>query len=202
MTTIVGFTERAKSGRLYNSAAVLHRGVVIGLYRNLYPAIHRSVYDAGTDVPVFQVGDLRFGIVTCNDSNYLEPARLMATQGAAALFVPSNNGLPPDRGGAELVTLARNVDISRAVDNSLWVIRADVAGRCGALTSHGSSGIVDRDGMVVRTARELSEDLVVSEIDPRPRRLRRGWDAARNPAVMEQYVKHVAEAGAVGRSHD
>jgi predicted amidohydrolase len=96
VTTIVGFTELASGGRLYNSAAVFQRGSVAGLYRKLHPAIRRSVYEAGNEVPVFQVGELTFGIVICNDSNYSEPARLMAAQDATALFVPTNNGLPPE----------------------------------------------------------------------------------------------------------
>jgi hypothetical protein len=69
VTTIVGFTELADGGRLYNSAAVFHRGSVIGLYRKLYPAINRSVYEAGRKFPVFQVGKLTLGIVICSDSN-------------------------------------------------------------------------------------------------------------------------------------
>ncbi len=97
VTTIVGFTELADGGRLYNSAALFQRGSVAGLHRKLYPAINRSVYEAGRKVPVFQVEELTLGIVICNDSNYFEPARLMAAHGATALFVPANNGLPPAR---------------------------------------------------------------------------------------------------------
>lgn len=169
VTTIVGFTELADDGRLYNSAAVFQRGAVAGLYRKLYPAINRSVYEAGCKIPVFQVGELTFGIVICNDSNYFEPARLMAARGAAALFVPTNNGLPPAKACAELVAAARNVDIARAVENSMWVIRADVAGRSDELVSYGSSGIVDPDGMVVQSARQLSDDLIVAEIKTKRR---------------------------------
>jgi len=192
VTTIVGFTELADDGRLYNSAAVFQRGAAAGLYRKLYPAINRSVYEAGCTIPVFQVGELTFGIVICNDSNYFEPARLMAARGAAALFVPTNNGLPPAKACAELVAEARNVDIARAVENSMWVIRADVAGRSDELVSYGSSGIVDPDGMVVQSARQLSDDLIVAEIKTKPRAQRRGWDASRNRAVMDEYAAHVA----------
>ena len=192
VTTIVGFTELADGGRLYNSAAVFQRGSVVGLYRKLYPAIHRSIYEAGRKVPVFRVGELTLGIVICNDSNYFEPARLMAAQGATALFVPSNNGLPPALARSELVDQSRNVDIARAVENSMWVIRADVAGRTDALVSYGSSAIVDPDGMVVQTARPMSDDLIVAEIDTAPGAQRRGWDASRNRAVMEEYRAHVA----------
>src|SRR5713101_6159400 len=100
-----------------------------------------------------------------NDSNYFEPARVMAAHGATALFVPTHNGLPPTRAHTELVAQARNVDIARAVENSMWVIRADVAGRTEELVSYGSSGIVNPDGMVVRSTRQLSDDLIVGEID-------------------------------------
>jgi predicted amidohydrolase len=200
VTTIIGFTELADGDRLYNSAAVFQRGAVVGVYRKLYPAINRSVYDAGSKVPVFQVGGSTFGIVICNDSNYFEPARLMAAQGAAALFVPTNNGLPLAKASAELVAQARNVDIARAVENSMWVIRADVAGRTGELVSYGSSGIVDPDGMVVQSARQLSDDLIFAEIDTVPRAQRRGWDASRNRAVMDEYATHVAASVTAART--
>jgi 5-aminopentanamidase len=97
VTTILGFTERSGADSLYNSAAVFHKGAVVGLYRKLHPAIRRSVYHAGDRMPVFRIGGLTFGIVICNDSNDPELARIMALQGATALFVPTNNGLPLDR---------------------------------------------------------------------------------------------------------
>ena len=48
VATILGFTEVDRVGRLYNSAAVFHKGVVAGIYRKLYPALNKSVYEAGT----------------------------------------------------------------------------------------------------------------------------------------------------------
>lgn len=165
VTTIIGFTELAEGGRLHSSAAVFRRGSVVGLYRKLHPARNRSVYQAGCTVPVFRIEGLTFGIVICNDSNYPKPAAWVAAQGATALFVPTNNGLPLAKSHAEVVAEARNVDIARAVENGMWVVRADVAGRTEALASYGSSAIVDPDGAVVQSARLLSEDLIVAEID-------------------------------------
>jgi len=164
VTTIVGFTERAPLGRLYNSAAILHRGSVVGVYRKLHPAIHTSVYAAGDTMPVFTIGDLTLGIVICLDSTYEEPSRIMAAQGAAALLVPTNNGMPSAKGGPELVDDARNGDIARAVESSVSVVRADVAGRNGDFVSYGSSGIVGRNGRVLGSARQLEADLVVADI--------------------------------------
>ena len=164
VTTIIGFTELAADGELYNSAAVLHRGVILGVYRKLHPAINRSVYQSGSEVPVFEVGTLMFGIIICNDSNYPDLARRLADKGARALFIPTNNGLPLSRTYADLVCESRSVDIANAVANRLWIIRADVAGRTDGLMSVGSSAIVDPKGKIVGAARGFNEDLIVADI--------------------------------------
>ena len=166
VTTIIGFTEIANGHRLYNSAAIFRRGKVTGVHRKLHPAINWSVYEAGREVPTFQIEELIFGIIICNDSNHPETARLMVARGAKALFVPSNNALPPTKAKAEKVAIhARESDVARAVESSVWVIRADVAGRTDELTSYGSSGIVDPNGTVVQSAREMCADLLIAEID-------------------------------------
>jgi predicted amidohydrolase len=156
-------------------------------------------------MPVFTVSRLTLGIIICNDSNYYEPARIMAARGAAALFVPTNNGLPPAKAAQELVAEARNVDIARAIENSVAVIRADVAGRTESLISYGSSGIVDRNGIVLQSARQLYSDLIVAEIKSAPPKVRRGWDVARNSAVTDEYVRlktktHTRREGEHGRA--
>ena len=180
VTTILGFTEIAGGNRLYNSAAIFKNGAVVGLYRKLYPAIRKSVYEPGDRTPVFTIGGLTFGIIICNDSNFCEPARIMAAKGAAALFVPTNNGLPRDRAHAELVSQARKVDIARAIDNSVSVIRADVSGSAGDLVSYGSSAIVDSDGVVLQSAPLLAEKLLIADI--------KGASAERNPSLSIRTV--------------
>jgi len=164
VTTIVGFTETDRDGRLFNAAAVISRGSVAGLYRKLHPAINRSVYQAGTETPVFTVASLTFGIVICLDSRFVEPMSTMASRGAQAIFIPTNNGMPPQKGGAELVAEARAIDIASARKHGIAIIRADVAGRDRDLASHGSSAIVDRTGHVVAASLPLQADLLVGDV--------------------------------------
>jgi 5-aminopentanamidase len=164
-TTIVGFTELGEDARLYNAAAVFHRGTVAGVYRKLHPAIRQSVYRAGCRVPVFRVGALTFGIAISNDSNFPEAANQMASRRATMLFVPSNNALPVRKGGAEIVAEARRVDVATAIANGMWVIRAAVAGQAAELTSHGSSAIVDPKGTVIRSALTLSEAVIAAAVE-------------------------------------
>jgi predicted amidohydrolase len=164
ITTILGFTEIDENGLLFNAAAVFHRGVIVGIYRKRHPAINRSVYSPGRDTPVFRAGDLTFGIVVCRDSTYPEPVRIMADRGATALFVPTNNGMPRDKGGLELIDEARQTDITRARENGMWVIRSDVAGQVDGLVSYGSSGIVNRSGIVVQAARPFETGLLIADL--------------------------------------
>jgi predicted amidohydrolase len=168
VATIIGFTELGRDGKLFNAAAVFHRGAVVGVYRKLHPAINRSVYEPGVAIPIFTVGDLRFGVLICRDSTYPDLARRMVNRGATALFVPTNNALAPAKAGAENVGEARQTDIKTARENGVPVIRADVAGRLDGLESHGSSAIVDRDGSVLRSAKPFEAGLLVGEVQVRP----------------------------------
>jgi hypothetical protein len=46
---------------------------------------------------------------------------------------------------------ARACDIARAVENTVWVVRADVAGRTTTHASEGATGVVAPSGTVVCT---------------------------------------------------
>ena len=167
VTTIVGFTE-TYGARLYNSAAVFHQGSVVGVYRKMHPAINRSVYTAGDEMPVFMIGKLKFGIIICYDSNFAEPARTMIGKGATTLFIPTNNSMPIHRATANLVEEARCVDIQRAREGRVYVVRADVAGQDKNLLSYGSSGVIDPQGRVLGTASKLAAQVVVANIETMP----------------------------------
>jgi predicted amidohydrolase len=77
----------------------------------------------------------------------------------------ANNGLPDGRASPELNAAARATDIALATENRMWVIRADVAGRNGKLTSLGCSEIVNPEGDVVQVARLEDWDLLVANIN-------------------------------------
>ena len=164
VTVILGFTEIAEGGCLYNTAAIFQDGGVVGLYRKLHPAINKSVYTPGDRIPVFTLRCLTFGIVICYDSTFPELARSMAGKGATALFIPTNNGLPANRHSRKLVGETRNSDIACAMNNGMSVIRADVSGANGNLVSFGSSAIVDRNGTVLQAAPPMSEQILVAVI--------------------------------------
>jgi len=163
VTTIIGFTEITAAGKLHNSAAILHRGAIIGVYRKRHPAIRRSVYSPGEEEPVFSIDCLTFGIMICNDTNHPELARALVARGAQALFEPSNNALSPEK--ADVVAGTHAVDIACARANRVPVLRADVAGRSADRVAFGTSIIVDADGNILARASPLVEDMLVATIE-------------------------------------
>ena len=161
VTTILGFSE-ASGGALYNSA-VVYGGDVVGLYRKRHPARRASVYSAGTESPVFTVGDLRFGMMICNDTNFPDLATDMVARGARLLLVPSNNALRSEI--ADVVELTRAVDVETARRCGVPVIRADVAGRTESRVAFGTSAIIGAGGDVIRVGTPVAEDLLVADLE-------------------------------------
>jgi predicted amidohydrolase len=187
MTIVIGFTERSESGALYNAAAVIDDDRVAGIYRKTYPG--RSMCAAGTDLPIFHHGEVAFGVLICNDAHYIEPARVLAAKGARLLVVPVHGGHRPAK---EQAWRARgtNVLIARAVENGTPLVAADVTGWQDERVSHGTTTVIDGQGTVLATARELHEDLVIADVDLDS--LRGGMDGdisgRSNPAVIEQFI--------------
>jgi predicted amidohydrolase len=186
VTLVIGFTERGGAGRFFNSAAVVEAGELRGVYRKVYPG-NRSAYSAGDVLPIFERGAAKFGIVICNDANYLEPARVLAARGAALLCLPLNNELRPEVADAWRARTRGNL-IARAVENHLTVIAADVAGRGYQRTSYGGSAIVGRDGAVLAEASPFVEGLLIAEVGTDRVAVECGWDGSRNPAVADAFL--------------
>ncbi len=190
VASVVGFTERADDGQLYNSAAFLADGAVQAVYRKVYPG-YRTVIRAGTELPVIAFRGTVVGVMICNDLWYVEPARILASKGATVIFVPTNSGhlrnAPLDN---RLRTRSETLPIARAVDNTVSVVIADIAGRQHGRAALGSSRIVDPpDGALLSAANPPHEvGLVVTTIDAHSRPFDpRGWDGHTNPAVHRQY---------------
>jgi predicted amidohydrolase len=186
---IVGFTEKDQRGRLFSSAAVIVDGQLVGVQRKAYPG-YRTVLQAGTELAPFAVGPTPCGIMICNDIWYLEPARVLAAAGAAVLFVPSHSGhVRDERAARRLRARGENLPIARAVENTISVVVADVAGRQGERAALGCSRIVDADGVVLARSEPDDTALLVADIEGARRPADpRGWDGGTNPGVAAAFL--------------
>ncbi|MET9248214.1 carbon-nitrogen hydrolase family protein [Nonomuraea sp. NPDC003709] len=190
MTVVAGFTERSADGRLHSSAAVVRAGRLAGeVTRKLFP--REPAFSPGEDLPLYRQDDYAFGVVICNDANFVEPSRLLALAGARVLACPLNNDLPVDvtRGWA---VRTRSTLVARAVENDCWVIAADVAGTAGGRAGGGATRIIAPDGRVAAAARAEEPGLVIADIEVPGRSFLERWNVAQNPAVLRKWLHQVS----------
>jgi predicted amidohydrolase len=146
-TLVLGLIE-AEGERLYNTAAVIAGRRLIGRYRKTHLLKSETVFSPGEACPVFEVGDLSFGINICFDTNFPEAAQKVADQGARLLVCPANNMLPQD---IALSWKDRHNPVrgERCRETGLWCLSADVTGARGDRVAWGPTALLDPQGEVV-----------------------------------------------------
>jgi predicted amidohydrolase len=162
-TFVLGLVERHKRS-VFNTAAVIHHGAILGRYRKT--KLHRKehAFDPGRDYPVFDRLDWKFGINICYDANFPGAAATISRQGARLICYPLNNMLPPDVAdrwrGRSVESLRR-----RAGETGCWVVSSDVVGEHQAMICHGCTCIVNPAGEVVARVDEGREGVILFDCD-------------------------------------
>jgi predicted amidohydrolase len=124
---VIGVNEK-KSGRLYNSAVIVSKGEIVGVYRKTHLIDPNELFfTPGTDYPIFDIKGLKYGINICYDSQFADAAKAVADQRAALLLSPAQNMLK--RETAEYWKDKHSeIVLKRVEETGLWFVRSDVTG--------------------------------------------------------------------------
>lgn len=164
-TIIVGFNEREGS-HIFDSAVIIENGKLLGVQRKHY--LYHEYFTPGASFSPFSSKGITFGVVICLDTNYFEPSRLLALQGATILFSPMCNRVALDHPYAKRPPYYSQF-VARSHENRCWLITADwVLTSDGNSICPGHSSIYDPDGREMARSREGNEDILVIDI-PRER---------------------------------
>ncbi len=160
---VAGLLERGADGRRVRNAVVAVDATgVVATYRklHLYDAFGQRESDwveAGELVPpeTFELGGLRFGLMTCYDLRFPEVGRTLADAGADVFLVPAEwvRGPLKEHHWRTLVH-------ARAIENTVFVAAADHPPPLGV----GNSMIVDPQGVEI-AAIGTATDVVVAHLD-------------------------------------
>ena len=160
-TIIVGFNEREGS-HIFDSAAIIENGKLLGVQRKHY--LYHDYFTSGISFSSFSSKGIVFGVVICLDTNYFEPARLLALQGATILFSPMCNRVALDHPYAKRPPYYSQF-VARSHENRCWLIAADwVLASDGESICPGHSSIYDPDGREMARGCEGHEDILVIDI--------------------------------------
>jgi len=165
LMAVVGFVD--EEGDIYNGAAVLHDGKVVGKYHKNYLPNY-GVFD---EMRYFQHGDkalvvslksMKIGITICEDIWYPGgPARTEALVGDAEIII--NISASPYYMG-KLSWRERMLSV-RANDNLAAVAYVNCVGGQDELAFDGASLVIKENGEVVARAKQFEEDFLIADID-------------------------------------
>jgi predicted amidohydrolase len=173
MVAVVGFTEKSGSN-YHNSAAVIQRGRLLGVYRKAFPG---GVYEAktftfGRRFPVFRAHGVTFGVVICADGGKVEPSRLLGEKGARIIFAPHYNYISME-GTDNHYRRVRSDHAARARENECYFVRANSVTaplkKMGDFEGfgYGDSYIVGPDGVRIVEAGLFTVGWITADIPKR-----------------------------------
>lgn len=161
VTIIAGFNE--SNGReLFDSAAVIENGQLLGVQRKHY--LYHQYFSSGEDFSPFLSKGISFGVLICLDTNYFEPARLLALQGASILFSPMCNKVSIHHPYVKRPPYYSHF-VARSFENRCWLVTADwVWKNDGAFVCPGHTVIYNPDGLEMARSKEGVEHILTYEI--------------------------------------
>jgi predicted amidohydrolase len=161
-TLVFGIAERQGS-RVFNSAAVVNHHGFVGVYRKTHLFHEEKMwFDPGdTGFRVFDMGQVKIGVMICFDWWFPESARVLALKGAEIICHPANLVLPQ----------CQRTMPAHSLLNGVFTITANRVGteeRGGKppLQFTGRSQVVDPRGEVLVNMDRNDTGVLLTDIDP------------------------------------
>ena len=166
ITIVVGFVDRGQDGRIYNAAAVLRDGLMIGKYHKIhlpnYGVFDENRYfQAGSQYPIFNINNVNIAINICEDIWY--PSGPALTQAANGAEIIVNVNASPYHISKQVER--ENLLSSRSSENQVYIAYVNLVGGQDELVFDGSSTIFDYQGKLISRGKQMEQDLVIADLD-------------------------------------
>ncbi len=162
-TTIAVGTPHVEAGKTYNAAIVISAKRRLTYFKNNLTDFEKQYFAEGREALSFEVAGVKCGLLICRDQNYPQLAEKYARAGAKAVFFLAAHYYPPAEARRK-VDKNRALPIARAVENHLFVAKANAVGFQGDYVSLGHSMIVDPEGSIACEADENEERLLYCDL--------------------------------------
>ncbi len=164
ITAIFGFAEPIED-KLYNSAAVANNHKIVNTYQKVhlpnYGVFDEKRYFAeGSNFPVYDLNDVRFGINVCEDIWFPSgPTNIQSNNGSSLII--NINGSPFSLGKREE---REKVLMERSRDNAVFIAYINMVGGQDELVFDGGSLVVAPNGNILMRADQFKENLYIYDL--------------------------------------
>lgn len=180
---IVGFVD--KKDDIYNAAAIIHKRQIIDVYHKIHLPNY-GVFDefryfqVGTRYPVYEAGNIIFGVNICEDIWYPEgPATIQSLAGAELII--NINASPYYIAKSKF---RKKMLSTRAFDNNVIIAYLNMAGGQDELVFDGHSFVINQNGNVIAEGREFEEDIIVADLNLESVFIKRLHDPRRRQQII------------------
>ncbi|HIF10979.1 MAG TPA: carbon-nitrogen hydrolase family protein [Sneathiellales bacterium] len=173
MHVVYGMIELLPGGQMANSSVLFGPdGAILNVHRKtvLTPGLETPELTPGDELNVTSTALGEIGQLICADASLPESPRVLAIKGADIICHSMGSFYVDDPDKKYVVrdiTLRSHCSPSRAIDNNVFVVVANLVGMHGGLEFYGKSRIMDPQGEIIAEGQEdvSSEELVIADID-------------------------------------
>ena len=213
LVVCAGLSEKERD-IVFNTQVLVGPQGYIGKQRKLHLSRDEVFYyKGGREIPVFDVGPCKVGIIICYDNQFPEVARVLALRGAEVLLMPHAGRFKLWDDTPESEAAARRYSHEflkkyalRARENACFAVLADQAGRAGYVDlwprdsenqpHHAGAGLIwGPDGELIAATQEerIREERIVATLDAallaRERALANYMLRTRRPELFGELVR-------------
>ena len=149
---VAGSVIAEDGGKIFNRSLIFNRrGELVNFYDKAHLfsfADEGKIFSAGSEIKTFELDGVKCGIIICYDLRFPEFVRKVALQGIEILFCPAAWSL-------KRLFPRQILTAARAIENQIFVVFANSAGK---------SEILNPRGEVISVA-EVGEEILTAEID-------------------------------------
>jgi predicted amidohydrolase len=156
-------TPYVEANKLYNAAIVISANNRLKYFKRHLTDFDKQYFAEGKDKLSFEVKGVKCGLLICRDQDNPQLAREYAQDGIKVIFFLAAHYYPPAEAHRK-VNKNRALPIARAVENRLFVAKANAVGSQDEYVNLGHSMIVDPEGSVLYEAGEEEEKLLYYEL--------------------------------------
>jgi predicted amidohydrolase len=208
-----GMSEKERD-IVYNTQVLVGPDGYIGKQRKLHLSRDEGFfYKGGRELPVFDVGPCKVGVIICYDNQFPEVARVLALRGADVLLMPHAARFRTWDDGTDSESAARRHShrflekyALRARENACFAVLTDQAGRAGYVDAwprhsenqphHAGAAFVwgpDGETLTVTQQDRIVEEMIVATLDAgllgRERSLANYMLRTRRPELFGELVR-------------
>lgn len=166
---VIGY-PRLNDGRIYNSAAYISNGHILGIHDKIYLAKYKPFeenrfFSEGCNVTVIDTHYGKIALLISEDAWHLSTSLIAAQLGAKMLIICAATAVE-DCQKLYMVQYAwETINTAIAFSNTFYLIYSNRSGNENNLAFWGGSHVIDYTGRLVRKAKIFSSDMVYLQLD-------------------------------------